>query len=209
MPNGRRAKKGATRRYAAFRLNPLSQIAFAPIAPQPLPPAVKSRKSRAPQATAGRGAGGLKPCCSGPQTYHVCCEPPRDLSKLGAASGYSRRRPSIPAAVLARPGRYGQKRPPMYFWLRTYFGSQALTCLRQPSEAYRQFSAPRGTDKIRLPGPPGSAPISAFRLRTSCSGPRGEWVTGTHVRCLSKGWSCHPSPKKRPWVTPDLIWRIS
>ena len=39
MPNGRRAKKGATRRYAAFRLNPLSQIAFASNRLQPLPPA--------------------------------------------------------------------------------------------------------------------------------------------------------------------------
>ena len=74
-----------------------------------------------------------------------------------------------PSAV-SIPNRYGQKRPPKPFWLRTSHGYSTPICPRGPSEAHRQFPSPTGTDKNSLPGPSGSAPLSAAELQPAPEG---------------------------------------
>ena len=68
--------------------------------------------------------------------------------------------------------RYGQNPPLRAFWFRTFHSILALTCLRQPSEAYRQNPAPTGTDKIALPGPSSSVPLPAIRTEPAPDGPQ-------------------------------------
>ena len=132
MPNGRRAKKGATRRYAAFRVNPLSQIAFAPITSSPCrPPSSHDRPAHHQQQPgaerACRSSAQRPAVAAGGRPFRRRCWPgPTGTDKIGFSGPSS----SVPfSAVRPRTALDGTLRPIGNFPLqqvRTKSASQTL-----------------------------------------------------------------------------------